>query len=124
MSQQSGAPDTWESIDENDADLQKQLGGLNVSAKPFVPNINAAVFVPGGFSSKPQPAPQQAGKVLVLLSFLLEGFKFRKSEKDLLVCFENNDNKKNKHFRPVSSSHCACVVCEQLPSAVPLCLYF
>ena len=74
MSQQSGAPDNWESIDENDTGLQKQLGGLNVSAKPFVPNVNAAVFVPGGFSSKPQPAPQQAGKVLMLLTSSLEGF--------------------------------------------------
>lgn len=29
-------------------DLQSQFAGLNVGAIPFVPNINAQPFVPGG----------------------------------------------------------------------------
>ena len=31
-------------------DLQSQFAGLNIGAMPFVPNINAQAFVPGGSS--------------------------------------------------------------------------
>lgn len=56
MSANSATPDSWESIDQRDgeANLQK-FGGLSISAKPFVPNINATAFVPN-FGPKP-PAP-------------------------------------------------------------------
>lgn len=59
MANQTGAPDSWESIDnsENDAGVAKSLSGLNVGAKPFVPNVNAAVFVPSFAKAPPQSAP-------------------------------------------------------------------
>lgn len=64
MSANSATPDSWESIDQRDgeANLQK-FGGLSISAKPFVPNINATAFVPN-FGPKP-PAP--TGNVLAKL---------------------------------------------------------
>lgn len=44
------APDSWEQEDDVEATLDGQLESaftsLNVNAKPFVPNINAAEFVP------------------------------------------------------------------------------
>jgi len=43
------APDSWEQEDDGEAPVDVQLSGfgaLNVNAKPFVPNINAAEFVP------------------------------------------------------------------------------
>ncbi len=60
MSQNSATPDSWESIDQSDGNAMPKLGGLNISAKPFVPNVNAAVFVPS-FGA----APQTAGEVFI-----------------------------------------------------------
>jgi len=40
----NGAPDSWE--DNTDAALQDKMTLLNVNAPSFVPNVNAAVFVP------------------------------------------------------------------------------
>lgn len=51
----NGAPDSWE--DEGDQQqLASQFNALNVNAPAFVPNINAAVFVPS-FMVKTEPAP-------------------------------------------------------------------
>ena len=57
MSDQNQAPDSWESIDQSGSDdgIGKSLSGLNVSAKPFVPNVNAAEFVPSFLKSQPEP---------------------------------------------------------------------
>lgn len=52
MANQGTAPDSWESIDNG---VTKSLTGLNVAAKPFVPNVNAAVFVPNFARSQPPP---------------------------------------------------------------------
>ncbi|KAM8933382.1 eukaryotic peptide chain release factor GTP-binding subunit ERF3A isoform 2-T2 [Pelodytes ibericus] len=42
------APDSWEQeeLDAPEAQLQSALAKLNVNAKPFVPNVHAAEFVP------------------------------------------------------------------------------
>ncbi|MEJ1589465.1 PABP-interacting PAM2 motif-containing protein, partial [Escherichia coli] len=44
------APDSWDQEDDGEAQvdvqLSKALTSLNVDAKPFVPNVHAAVFVP------------------------------------------------------------------------------
>ncbi|XP_076852218.1 G1 to S phase transition 1, like isoform X2 [Brachyhypopomus gauderio] len=44
------APDSWEQEDDGEAPVDVRLPdaftGLNVNAKPFVPNVNAAEFVP------------------------------------------------------------------------------
>ena len=52
--QDENAPDSWDSLEDpgpgesNDvsSDFASQLHSLNVNAKPFVPNVNAPVFVP------------------------------------------------------------------------------
>uniref|UniRef100_A0A4W4G543 Tr-type G domain-containing protein n=1 Tax=Electrophorus electricus TaxID=8005 RepID=A0A4W4G543_ELEEL len=48
------APDSWEQEDDGEAPVDVQLQdaftGLNVNAKPFIPNVNAAEFVPGSRS--------------------------------------------------------------------------
>ncbi|XP_028669940.1 eukaryotic peptide chain release factor GTP-binding subunit ERF3A isoform X1 [Erpetoichthys calabaricus] len=50
MDPRDTAPDSWEQEDEveapADAQLQSAFTGLNVNAKPFVPNVHAAEFVP------------------------------------------------------------------------------
>ncbi|KAG2456036.1 ERF3A factor, partial [Polypterus senegalus] len=50
MDPRDTAPDSWEQEDEveapTDAQLQSAFTGLNVNAKPFVPNVHAAEFVP------------------------------------------------------------------------------
>ena len=70
MANQGGAPDSWESIDnsENDASVTKSFTGLNVSAKPFVPNVNAAVFVPSFARSQPAPPQTVAGNFLQIIT--------------------------------------------------------
>lgn len=54
------APDSWEQEDEGSeapvnahTGLSDSFSGLNVNAKPFVPNVNAAEFVPGFFQKTP-----------------------------------------------------------------------
>uniref|UniRef100_A0AAX7SJ87 Tr-type G domain-containing protein n=1 Tax=Astatotilapia calliptera TaxID=8154 RepID=A0AAX7SJ87_ASTCA len=53
------APDSWEQEDDVEATIDGQLESafttLNVNAKPFVPNVNAAEFVPA-FGLKAHPA--------------------------------------------------------------------
>ena len=44
-------PDSW--------DQATGLSGLSISAKPFVPNINAAVFVPT-FTTTTSPLPPES----------------------------------------------------------------
>ncbi len=43
-------PDSWDAIDDSAAESSESLSAgmqsLNVNAKPFVPNVNAPVFVP------------------------------------------------------------------------------
>merc|ERR1711962_1480486 len=52
-------PDSWDN-----GQSQGGLSGLSISAKPFVPNVNAVSFVPGGSyappAAKPAPAPAPA----------------------------------------------------------------
>lgn len=53
MDPRDTAPDSWE-LEEEDAEapaaaaagLPSAFAALNVNAKPFVPNVNAPVFVP------------------------------------------------------------------------------
>lgn len=49
MEPRDTAPDSWEQEDD-EAVMERQLrpgsNTLNVNAKPFVPNVNAAEFVP------------------------------------------------------------------------------
>ena len=62
------APDSRDSLDdpgpgdtsEGASDLTEKLHSLNVNAKPFVPNVNAPVFVPP-FAAN--------GKILILILF-------------------------------------------------------
>uniref|UniRef100_A0A8C8H1U1 Tr-type G domain-containing protein n=1 Tax=Oncorhynchus tshawytscha TaxID=74940 RepID=A0A8C8H1U1_ONCTS len=53
MDPRDTAPDSWEQEEDAEArdaaGLQSALAALNVNAKPFVPNVNAAVFVPTFF---------------------------------------------------------------------------
>lgn len=48
MDPSDSAPDSWEQadIDAPEAQLNSALARLNVNAKPFVPNVHAAEFVP------------------------------------------------------------------------------
>lgn len=50
MDPRDTAPDSWEQEDDMEATIDGQLEPafttLNVNAKPFVPNVNAAEFVP------------------------------------------------------------------------------
>ena len=48
----NGAPESWEDAD----DMAAKLNALNVNAPSFVPNVNAAVFVPS--FGPPQPAAE------------------------------------------------------------------
>lgn len=46
-------PDSW----DQGADSSEKMSGLNIGAKPFVPNVHAMAFVPGGgFTPSAQPA--------------------------------------------------------------------
>ncbi|MBN3287961.1 ERF3A factor, partial [Polyodon spathula] len=57
MDPRDTAPDSWEQEDDveapTDAQLQSALARLNVNAKPFVPNVHAAEFVPAFFADEP-----------------------------------------------------------------------
>ncbi|XP_072275095.1 eukaryotic peptide chain release factor GTP-binding subunit ERF3A [Pyxicephalus adspersus] len=54
MDNNDSAPDSWEQadIDAPEAQLNSSLARLNVNAKPFIPNVHAAEFVPS-FLMKP-----------------------------------------------------------------------
>ncbi|XP_053327423.1 eukaryotic peptide chain release factor GTP-binding subunit ERF3A isoform X1 [Spea bombifrons] len=55
MDASDSAPDSWEQadIDTQEAQLNSSLAKLNVNAKPFVPNVHAAEFVPSFFMTTP-----------------------------------------------------------------------
>ncbi|XP_056143135.1 G1 to S phase transition 1, like [Lampris incognitus] len=57
MDPRDTAPDSWEQEDDAEAtidgQLESALTALNVNAKPFVPNINAAEFVPAFLMKMP-----------------------------------------------------------------------
>lgn len=66
MDPRDSAPDSWEL--EEDAEAPAAAAGLptafealNVNAKPFVPNVNAPVFVPGFFQYSAAQAPAAHG---------------------------------------------------------------
>uniref|UniRef100_A0A669EP35 G1 to S phase transition 1, like n=1 Tax=Oreochromis niloticus TaxID=8128 RepID=A0A669EP35_ORENI len=67
MDPRDTAPDSWEQEDDVEATIDGQLESafttLNVNAKPFVPNVNAAEFVPAfGLKAHPgNPNVQQGG---------------------------------------------------------------
>lgn len=58
MDSRDTAPDSWEQEDDVEATIDGQLeptlATLNVNAKPFVPNVNAAEFIPT-FAMKARP---------------------------------------------------------------------
>ena len=47
---EDNTPDSWDAIDDSNAESSESLStglqSLNVNAKPFIPNVNAPVFVP------------------------------------------------------------------------------
>ena len=50
-------PDSWDAVeDPGPEDILPSLSALNINAKPFVPNVNAAEFVPS-FAVKKQDIP-------------------------------------------------------------------
>jgi len=51
----NGAPETWDQ--EEDAAVTHKMGQLNVGAPAFVPNVNAAAFVPSWQTTEPVAAP-------------------------------------------------------------------
>lgn len=67
MDPRDTAPDSWEQEDDVEATIDGQLESafttLNVNAKPFVPNVNAAEFIPS-FVIKPHSGKlDSAGKL-------------------------------------------------------------
>ncbi|XP_026991153.1 G1 to S phase transition 1, like isoform X2 [Tachysurus fulvidraco] len=72
------APDSWEQEDEGSeapvsahTGLNDSFSGLNVNAKPFIPNVNAAEFVPGFLQKAPAETiapvtvPEKNGRIEV-----------------------------------------------------------
>lgn len=57
MDPRDTAPDSWEQEEDvkarATAGLQSALAALSVNAKPFIPNVDAAVFVPTFLQSSP-----------------------------------------------------------------------
>uniref|UniRef100_A0A8C1J519 G1 to S phase transition 1, like n=1 Tax=Cyprinus carpio TaxID=7962 RepID=A0A8C1J519_CYPCA len=61
------APDSWDQEDDGEAQVDEQLSkafttSLNVDAKPFVPNVHAAEFIPT-FRQKDSAEPPSTGAV-------------------------------------------------------------
>lgn len=61
------APDSWEQEEDAEApalaeELPVTFAALNVNAKPFVPNVNAPVFVPSFLQSSPVEMPASDGR--------------------------------------------------------------
>jgi peptide chain release factor subunit 3 len=52
----NGAPDSW----DDGEDINDKMGALNVEAPSFVPNVNAAVFVPSFGPPPPKATPSAA----------------------------------------------------------------
>ena len=75
MDPRDTAPDSWEQEDDVEATIDGELGSalkaLNVKARPFVPNVNAAEFVPAFFMKGPSENPDSGGKFAVTFAFSL-----------------------------------------------------
>lgn len=74
MDPRDTAPDSWEQEDDGEAAVDVELSAfssLNVNAKPFVPNINAAEFVPSFAQRGPTENPDSGGKFVVTLCDLV-----------------------------------------------------
>lgn len=71
MDPRDTAPDSWEQEDDVEATvegpLESTLSDLNVNAKQFVPNINAAEFVPAFLVQKPSENHDHDGMFAVTL---------------------------------------------------------
>lgn len=71
MDPRDAAPDSWEQEDDVEAavdgPLQSALSDLNLNAKHFVPNINAAEFVPAFIVKKPSENHDHDGMFAVTL---------------------------------------------------------
>lgn len=71
MDSRDTAPDSWEQEDDVEATIDGQLESafttLNVNAKPFVPNVNAAEFVPTFAMKAPSENLDSSGKLSVTL---------------------------------------------------------
>lgn len=71
MDPRDTAPDSWEQEDDVEATvegpLESALSDLNVNAKQFVPNINAAEFVPAFLVKKPSDNHGHDGMFAVTL---------------------------------------------------------
>uniref|UniRef100_A0A4W5JEE7 G1 to S phase transition 1 n=1 Tax=Hucho hucho TaxID=62062 RepID=A0A4W5JEE7_9TELE len=65
MDPRDTAPDSWEQEEDvkarDAAGLHSALAALNVNAKPFIPNVDAAVFVPTFLQSSPTEIPNSDG---------------------------------------------------------------
>uniref|UniRef100_A0A8C7ZJ47 G1 to S phase transition 1 n=1 Tax=Oryzias sinensis TaxID=183150 RepID=A0A8C7ZJ47_9TELE len=67
MDSRDTAPDSWELEEDGEApapaaELQTAFAGLNVNAKPFVPNVNAPEFVPSFFQASAAEMPASDGE--------------------------------------------------------------
>lgn len=73
MDPRDTAPDSWEQEDDGEApadvQLQTAFTALNVDAKPFVPNVNAAEFVPAFLQRGPSENPDSDGMLTVTVQF-------------------------------------------------------
>jgi len=70
MDPRDTAPDSWELEEDAEApapsaELPTAFAALNVNAKPFVPNVNAPVFVPSFLQASTAEMPASDGKVNV-----------------------------------------------------------
>ncbi|XP_029540887.1 eukaryotic peptide chain release factor GTP-binding subunit ERF3A isoform X2 [Oncorhynchus nerka] len=69
MDPRDTAPDSWEQEEDVKAraaaGLQSALAALSVNAKPFIPNVDAAVFVPTFLQSSPTEISNSDGHALV-----------------------------------------------------------
>uniref|UniRef100_A0A3P9HA37 G1 to S phase transition 1 n=1 Tax=Oryzias latipes TaxID=8090 RepID=A0A3P9HA37_ORYLA len=66
MDSRDTAPDSWELEEDGEApapaaELQTAFAGLNVNAKPFVPNVNAPEFVPSFLQDSAAEMPASDG---------------------------------------------------------------
>uniref|UniRef100_A0A4W6D5B5 G1 to S phase transition 1, like n=1 Tax=Lates calcarifer TaxID=8187 RepID=A0A4W6D5B5_LATCA len=77
MDPRDTAPDSWEQEDDVEATIDGQLEPafttLNVNAKPFVPNVNAAEFVPAFAMKAHSENLDSAGKFTVTLGSYVRG---------------------------------------------------
>lgn len=68
MDPRDTAPDSWELEEDAEApaaaaELPTAFAALNVNAKPFVPNVNAPVFVPSFLQTSPVEIPAPDGRL-------------------------------------------------------------